>query len=173
MVNRVFLLDLDGTIIGDISPQVMLWELCRICNSKLDNKVIQNVLRTSNIIRPGFKNLITYLQSVDCSVYVYTASEKTWANYIIGQIEKVLNIKFARPIFTRSDCNLKNKEYRKSTSFISKKLKKSLGNVGSVTIIDNNNVWIGDQQNLVICPTYNRRQFLPNLIHHPICLKRM
>lgn len=170
MKPNIFLIDLDGTIIGDISPQVVMWELSKKCAKavpiKHNNVALQEKLK-NGIVRPHFIDFMKYLQSIDALVYVYTASEKSWANFVISQIEHAYNVKFERPIFTRMNCSLEYKEYKKSLHFITKQLEKAIrkrhashfqvfGDVKShVTIIDNTNVYHHhDQSSLVVCPTY-------------------
>lgn len=161
----VFILDLDNTIIGNIKPQVILWELSKgsiKTNSiKMDSKGLQQKMVQGQIIRPGFLEFVKYIQSLDYLLYVYTASEKTWANYIITHIEKTLKIRFERPIFTRKECIYQNGNFKKSVRTLLPIITKNLRGKGQIlnqqrlTIIDNLNVYhAGDQANLVICPSY-------------------
>ena len=170
-MRHIFLIDLDGTIIGDITPQIIMWELSKAHSShkkdiKFDTKGLQEKLKRGHIVRPGFIEFFKYVKSLDHLIYVYTASEKTWANFIISQIEKAFDIKFERPIFTRQDCQLLNNQFIKSIKFIAKHLGKSLKKKHVVdldfskhiTIIDNTHVYNqSDQPNLVICPSYSYR----------------
>jgi len=169
-MKHIFLIDLDGTIIGDITPQIIMWELSKTQSRKggikFDTKGLQEKLKTGHIVRPGFIEFFKYVKSLDHLIYVYTASEKTWANFIISQIEKAFDIKFERPVFTRHDCKLLNNQFIKSLKFISKPLERSLKKKGishldlskHVTIIDNTHVYNpSDQSNLVICPSYSYR----------------
>jgi hypothetical protein len=88
--------------------------------------------------------------------YIYTASEKKWANKEISIIEKQNNIKFNRPIFTRNNC-IKNSEnnYNKSITKILKKKHKN----SHILIIDDNDVYIDYPNNIIKCPTYNYIHF--------------
>jgi len=167
-MKHIFLIDLDGTIIGDITPQIIMWELSRNNKGgiKFDTKGLQDKLKNGNIVRPFFIDFVKYVQSLDHLIYIYTASETTWANFIISQIEKVFHIKFERPIFTRKDCKLLNSQFIKSIKFISKSLQRSLKKknviyqdiLKHITIIDNTHVYNpSDQNNLVICPSYSYR----------------
>jgi len=165
---HIFVLDLDNTIIGDIKPQVMLWEISKASSKaapiRFDVKSFQQKLLQGLIIRPGFYDFVKYIQSMDYLLYVYTASEKTWANFVISHIEKALNIRFQRPIFTRKNCTYQNGSFKKNTRNILPIIMKSLKvpkktlshQVPRMTIIDNLNVYHAiDQSNLVICPSYN------------------
>lgn len=170
--STVVVIDLDGTIIGDISPQILSYELWKsLRTSKYKYNYDLHDLRDKlhgGLIRHGFgsfiKTLRNYIPNVE--FFVYTASEKTWAEFIIKQIESVLQIKFNRPLFSRNHCFKHEKEYRKSTQYIKqgvmKCLRKKTNNkqhvVNSMLIIDNNNVYSStDHKNLLICPSYNLR----------------
>ena len=163
---NIIILDLDGTIIGDIMFQSVLYEISRATNQKsfFTTKDLQEKLK-NGIIRPHFKR---FIQNVDryCSnieFYIYTASDKKWANFIIPLIEKSINFKFNRPIFTREDCLLTNNtEIKKCVKHISKKLITSLKkkysriNFNNILIIDNLRVYKSNgDKHLVVCPTYN------------------
>jgi NLI interacting factor-like phosphatase len=177
-MKHVFLIDLDGTIIGDIGPQVVMWELSKASRKpnliKFDMKGLYDKLLYGHIVRPGFVELVKYIQSVDGLVYVYTASEKVWANVVVSQIEKAHGIKIERPIFTRKECIIQNKEFRKSIPYVTRLLLNSIKSKHSgyfdqptspkmdlkpfITLIDNTNVYSPhDQDNLVVCPTYTYR----------------
>jgi len=144
-----------------------MWELSRGHSGiRFDTKGLQKKLRDGDIVRPGFVEFVNYIQSLGYLVYIYTASDKAWANVIISQIEKVFNIRFERPIFTRQECQFTNNQFMKSISFIQKGLTRSLIRkhiptmdlYKRVTIIDNTNVWHNaDQVNLVVCPSYSYR----------------
>lgn len=171
-ISTVVVIDLDGTIIGDISPQILSYELWKTLKTSkhkynLDVQQLRDKLQ-SGLIRQGFGSFIRSLKNHIPSIefFVYTASEKNWAEFIIKQIEIVLQIKFNRPIFSRNHCFKHEKEYRKSTQYIKqgvlkclrKKHNNKLHNVSSMLIIDNNNVYnSSDHKHLLICPSYNFR----------------
>jgi len=82
-------------------------------------------------------------------IFVYTASEKTWANKEIAIIEKQNNIKFNRPIFTRDNCIIdKNGMIKKSVNKIiphllkTMKVKKDYDISKKLLIIDNNPTFV-------------------------------
>ncbi len=167
-MKHIFIIDLDGTIIGDITPQIIMWELSKTRqtqkNIKFDNKGLKTKLQGGHIVRPGFVDFVNYIQGRGDLVYIYTASEKAWAHVIVSQIERAFGIKFERPIFTRQNCEFINNQYLKSTRYIQRGLIRSLRNKDisipeiqkHITIIDNTNVWhSSDQQNLVVCPSYS------------------
>lgn len=165
---HIFILDLDNTIIGDIKPQVILWEIAKASSRsnpiKFDQKAFQEKLLKGRIVRPGFSDFIRYVQSQGHLVYVYTASEKSWATFVISQIEKALHIKFEKPIFTRKNCQYVSGAFRKNTQVLAPAINRSLKSKGirtplqslKMTIIDNLNTYHAlDQNNLVVCPSYD------------------
>ena len=124
----VFILDLDGTIIGDCSYQCDVYNIQEIIRGALvTNKQQMNKMQLgaitrqkticdkslnecykacSKLIRPFFGVFINKMkkQYPNSYFFVYTASEKSWAVKEIGIIEKQNNMKFNRPLFTRDDC---------------------------------------------------------------------
>lgn len=170
--TTVILIDLDGTIIGDISQQIISFELWKgLKNScskyTFDLADFRDKLK-HGMIRPGFdiflKTIKNHFGNLD--VFVYTASEKSWAEFVVKQVETVLGFKFNRPIFSRDNCVQKDREYKKSVSFVKKQMIRSINrkyrsqvtNVQSLLIIDNNNVYgSSDQKHLLLCPSYNYR----------------
>lgn len=175
-IPLIIIIDLDGTIIGDISPQIMTFDLVK--NFKLagykfthDIADLRSKLK-SGLVRPYFSTFMTNLaKSIPVEFFVYTASEKSWAELVIKNIEATHNIKFNRPIFARQYCvySEKDREYKKSLSLIRPSIIKFLKRKYHVSftkhdlqknimIIDNSNVYhSNDQQNLLLCPTYNYR----------------
>lgn len=172
----IVVIDLDGTIIGDITPQIMTFDLVK--NFKLagykfthDIADLRSKLK-SGLVRPYFETFITSIsKSIPVEFFIYTASEKTWAELVIKNIEASYNIKFNRPIFARQYCmySEKDREYKKSVSLIRPSIIKFLKKKyhisftkhdlqKNIMIIDNTNVYhSNDQTNLLLCPTYNYR----------------
>lgn len=172
MIPLVIILDLDGTIIGDITPQIVSWELCNELKAKHGiNLLKQKDLHTkleNGIIRPYFKDFITKLKEniPHIEFFIFTASEKKWASYIISQIEKTCNIKFNRPIFTRQHCLTIDNEYKKClkritpTIFRTLKKKYNMSNASLLKdrflIVENNDVYQPSQRKFnVFCKTYD------------------
>ena len=173
----VVILDLDGTIIGDISPQITSFELAKSMKSSgakysQDTSDFKAKLKVG-LVRPFFDTFIKSLSAnhIPVEFFIYTASEKSWAEYVVKNIESTFNIKFNRPVFTRQYCffDAKDREYKKSLSLVRSTLLKALRKKYSVhftkqdisknlLIIDNNNVYHpNDQKHLLLCPTYNYR----------------
>ena len=169
----VILIDLDGTIIGDISQQVITFEIAKATTKSLFDAQDFKFKLQSGLIRPYFGTFVKTLavHRPNIELFVYTASEKTWAEHVIKHIEQVTGVKFNRPIFSRKSCifNEQQQEYKKSVGFvinpIVKCLKRKYGIpfekkdfLNRVLIIDNNNVYShSDQKRIVVCPTYNHR----------------
>lgn len=167
----ILILDLDGTIIGDISYIGILYNLNKLLkkqnikNNEI-NKYISNLYNEkSSLVRPYFCDFINHIkkQIPSILIYIYTASEKVWANTEMKIIEKNCNIKFERPIFTREYCIIKNNVCSKSLSKIFpiiKKKHKERVDIDNIFIIDNNNVYIDIKNNISICPHYNFLYFI-------------
>lgn len=167
----VIVLDMDGTIIGDIRPQLQLVELHKSLKAHdkkvniLNIKDFQSRLR-SGIVRPYFSKFVKKLKEHNSNVefFVYTASEKKWAHFLVPHIEKAAGVKFNRPIFTRDDCT---PDYKKTVSNIMggilKSLKKRYGVLkrrdmeDRIVIVDNTNEVFdhNNQRFLIHCPTYD------------------
>lgn len=186
-IPLILILDLDGTIIGDITPQIMSYELSKALKTVTSNKDSKYVFDmtefksklTHGLIRPYFevfvKSLLNNIANVE--FFVYTASEKSWAELMIKTIEQCIGVKFNRPIFSRQYCVSQDKQYKKSLRFIGPTLTRSLKKKYGVTfsqkdlssnilIIDNNNVYHSfDQRQLIVCPSYNYR-VAENIVCH-------
>ena len=178
----VFVIDIDGCLVGDITPQLILYEMAaelKKHNIKIpiNMKEFHDKLK-SGIVRPHFIDFYKQMKRdiPDVEFFIYTASQKKWAEYLVKNIEKSLNISFNRPLFTRDNCILMNKECKKSLRiikpFIIKTLKKKHGYIESldnkILMIDNTNVFHDyDQKSLLLCRTYKYH----NLDNIPIIIK--
>lgn len=167
MINYVFILDLDGTIIGDCIYQSEIYKISLILNKLKIKLKINDILdeyynEKSKLIRPNFIDFINTIRKLysSCAFYIYTASEKKWAEKEITIIEKNLDIKFNRPIFTRNDCILQmvnNKiVYKKSIEAIKRKIKIK---DPEIIIIDDNDVYLDNMDRLIKCKIYNYKFF--------------
>lgn len=172
----IIIIDLDGTIIGDITPQIMTFDLVKnfkVAGYKFTHDITDLRYKLkSGLVRPYFETFITSLsKSIPVEFFIYTASEKTWAELVIKNVEAAYDIKFNRPIFARQYCvySEKDREYKKSLSLIRPSIIKFLKKKyhisftkqdlqKSIMIIDNTNVYhSNDQKNLLLCSTYNYR----------------
>jgi hypothetical protein len=116
---RVLLLDMDGTMIGRINPQVCEYEILstfqkgklKAMKQELAAKLRQGVLRPH---LAWFCALAKSGRLPDLELFVYTASDDRWAHFLVPCIEEAIGFRFNRPLFTRKHCILVGAEYRKS-----------------------------------------------------------
>ena len=167
----VFILDLDGTIIGDCTYQSILFHVENILRdnkikAKADTQLLESYRPDSKLVRPFFKYFIGCIKKYypNSLIYVYTASEKSWAEKEIKLIEKTHGFKFNRPLFTRDDCIVDSfGNYRKSVKKILPNIVKSMKKVkistSNIMVIDNNDVFIDYKSQFLHCPTYNHILF--------------
>jgi hypothetical protein len=175
----IFIIDLDGTIIGNCSYQCDIYnimELIKTYDKKNLNKykilceksLNESYNEKSLLIRPHFFHFIQAMKKLYpvSYFYVYTASEKKWANKEISIIEKNNNFKFDRPLLTRDNCIIdKDGSIKKSINKILPLIKKNIKFSSTfdikkhLLIIDNNPTFIDYNDNLLICPTYNYVKF--------------
>lgn len=180
MEPYVFVLDLDGTIIGDCTYQCDIYNIQDIITkNKRNNNLVKSKLalekhlldsycKNSLLIRPHFTTFMSAMKRMypNVHIFVYTASEKTWANKEINIIERQNNIKFNRPIFTRDDSIIdKFGNVRKSINKIMPKIlrsikaKKGYKIDNKLLVIDNNPTFVDYHDNFLLCPTYNYVKF--------------
>ena len=171
IVPFIFVLDLDGTIIGDCSYQILIHNIDNILkqnNQKICNKYILASYydMKSKLIRPYFLYFINNMKKYNpkSQFYVYTASDTEWANREISFIEKGCNIKLNRPLFTRKDCIIdSNGMYKKSIKKILPAIKKNNKGINidfqNILVIDNNKVFIDHLSNFILCPSYDQIMF--------------
>ncbi len=97
----IFIIDLDGTIIGDCNYQCDLYNIIELVKkykmkglnkyTALCNKYLnESYSEKSLLVRPHFFTFINAMKKLYPSsyFYIYTASEKKWANKEIAIIEK-------------------------------------------------------------------------------------
>lgn len=167
----VIILDIDGTVIGDITPQVVLYEIVNELKKQKErvpydiNTIVTKL--QAGVIRPHFDVFVNELQKYGVEFFVYTASEKAWAEYIVKLIEKTHNIKVNRPLFTRNNCSFSGKDYVKSIKtirpLILRTLRKKYKGLqlcqlkDNLMIIDNREVYNSknDSRVILLCPTYS------------------
>lgn len=166
----IIFLDLDNTIVGDVSPIINEWLLVKELHPSSMKAFRANVALylERGLLRPGFQNFMSTIRYnfPNCPVYVYTASETVWANFIIGCIEQLCEHKFNRPIFTRNNCiEEKNAYYKAPHKLIQKiypKLHQQFPDLplehwkNNYLMIDNYNYFHkNDLNRIVLCPSYN------------------
>tara|TARA_B100000242_G_C42926424_1_gene429616 strand:- start:73 stop:873 length:801 start_codon:yes stop_codon:yes gene_type:complete len=167
----VILLDLDNTMIGNISPQVQEYYLIKELNKeinksnnkqiKFNNKLLQEELK-KYIIRPYLDKFIKNIKEYkNIELFIYTASSDSWAKFLIPHIEKALDFKFNRPLLTRKNVlngGKKSISHIKKLVFNSIKKKYELSTINKlkyILLIDNTNNVLVEKKNLVVCPDYN------------------
>jgi hypothetical protein len=167
----VFLLDLDGTIQGNIMPQLQEFDMINKINSAIimKKKIKYNISKLysdmdNGLIRPFFKNAILEIKKKHNNIefFVYTASQNEWAIFILDKIFKHLfgNTKVInKPYFTRNHClnnGYKSIEGVKQLIKTSLKKKYPKSNIDSIYLVDNNLVLLPNEMNkLIHCNTYD------------------
>jgi hypothetical protein len=105
--SAIFCLDLDNTLVGDVSYQVAEWDLLKALapsRLKLFRANLKAQLQASALIRPGVKPFLAALHADRVAFFVYTASDPRWAAFFVPVVEEVLGVRFARPLLTRAHC---------------------------------------------------------------------
>ena len=171
----VFLIDLDGTMIGNIQPQLEEYYLIKEINKEIKKTTNKQIRYNTTIlleelkkyvIRPKLDKFLRNIKKYEnIELFVYTASSDDWARYIIPQIEKVTKFKFNRPLLTRNNIIPNNqrtniKSINKVKPIVYKSLKKkyklnSINDLKYITLIDNTKNVLIEKKNLVLCPTYD------------------
>lgn len=178
---HVILIDLDGTIQGDVAPQLREYNLLRNLKLKISTKKSHINDYIKGLLRPYFIDFIRLIKSKydnKVELFIYTASDKTWAHYIVPIIESIIGFKFNRPIFTRDHCLIGRDDKVKSIKYVKSSVIKTLqakhGKIvinertleDKIVLIDNNYV-LAQSQYLVKCPTYDKAVFLNILRNIP------
>ena len=81
---QVILIDLDGTIQGDVAPQLREYNLIRHLKLKNSTKKSHKNDYIKGLLRPYFIDFIRLMKTKyhnKVELFIYTASEKTWAHY--------------------------------------------------------------------------------------------
>lgn len=162
----VFFIDIDGTLIGDVTPQVCEWEIVEaIDKSKITgfrNSLVDVLV--NGLLRPQIADFIIGMkQRYDhVEFYVFTASDVRWANFVVPCIEKAIGFKFNRPIFTRENCIDQKKSLDCIIPKVVRGLKKKYPKISMrmlrsrVALIDNNDVLVPCESHRCIrAPTYS------------------
>ena len=166
MNPNIILLDLDGTIIGDVLPYICEWEVLRHFDRvklKFFKQNLKNALE-SGLLRKGFSDFMSVAHKNDIQVFLYTASDREWTNVIIPIIESIIHFKFNRPLFTRNHCIFKDNDMIKSIDKVAQTIQTSLKSkynlnkkmiLENTILIDNNKVLTSEEKHrLYLVPTY-------------------
>lgn len=179
----VFVLDWDGTIAGRVDYQVQRYLLEQALKTQGFKPVKQHKIPPAffpgaKLIRPGLSSFMTAMNRHlgDVVWFVYTASDKKWAQQEVKWVEETHGVKFQRPIFTRQDCVIRDGVVRKSITRILPQILRALSKRGvtvhdkkqlcqeRLVVIDNNAVFIDHVDRLLVCPSYEYAVF-ENLLH--------
>jgi len=185
----IFVIDWDGTIAGKVDFQSQQFSLYKHLQKngykiKRTNPIPAAFYPGKKLIRPGLSYFMAKMKAMYGNVYffIYTGSEKSWANQEIYWVEKTHNIKFERPIFVRNDCTVDTSgNIRKSITKIFPRILKAISKHHTaglelshsqkmeimkhrIMIIDNNQVYNDNVNKLLVCPDYGYTVF-ENLLH--------
>jgi hypothetical protein len=166
----IIIIDLDGTIVGDVTYQITSYNIISILKKNKHkvnnaNSLPECYQNKKKLIRPYFIEFIKTVrrQISNCYIFVYTASDTEWAKKEISWIEKYnSDVSINRPLFTRTSCININGQYYKSISKILPKIQKVVNShidTNKILIIDDNSVYIDFQKNLLLCPRYKHVLF--------------
>ena len=172
MVPFVILLDIDGTIVGNVSPVVSEWELMQDNDKRKLKDFKKTVIKKlhNGLMRghlADFCAMVNRHLGGGVEYFIYTASDPTWAHFLVGCLEEATGIHFQRPIFTRKHCLNRDGDLKKSIDSISpqifkkikpkyKELKKVSQLKNKICLVDNNDVLIKNERNRMIrCPNYD------------------
>lgn len=169
----IYVIDIDGTLVGDVTHQVCEWEiLLKYDPKKLKTfrlKLIEHL--REGLLRPCISDFMSMIKQANelTEFFLYTASDDKWAQFLVPCIESACGCKFSRPIFTRKHCLNTEKSMKKSLIKIStqvwSKLKPKYGGLvfknakhlsDHMLLIDNNKVLIDrETKRGIICPSYD------------------
>lgn len=181
------LLDMDGTMIGKITPQVCEYEVILSTDEKKLKTMKADLVERlkQGIIRPYLASLCRLVAAgelADVELFVYTASESRWAHFLIPCIEEALGFRFNRPFFTRDHCVAVGAEYKKAFELVAPTVFRKLRGryalssaretAENMTLVDNNPTVLLhpniDGKRTVRCPTYNFAYYYDVLARVPV-----
>ena len=179
----VVMLDLDGTMVGRVGSLLCEYDLHTSARAPGGGKTrgrkraVPKSVRDSIVARLGWgvirPHLVRFCKGVGPGVelFVYTASDATWASFIVPCVEASLGVRFNRPIFTRKDCVTSHAAlgFRKSIEALKPALVRSLRSRypalrtpadlrDRVLLVDNTPQVMADPREsarIVACPTYD------------------
>jgi hypothetical protein len=171
MLPFVLVLDLDGTIVGDVSDHIVEWIVLQTVRDKAAgaqrmhafNRTFRSCLM-AGLLRPYFGEFMSAVASHHgIEVFVYTASTKDWAPVVIHNVEQCTGVRFQRPLFTRDHClpGPVPKSLQSIKPLVFRTLKKKYVRLSSPTdldgrmvMIDNTDV-LAERTSWIPCPTYD------------------
>lgn len=170
----VILIDLDGTIQGDVTPQLREYNLIKNLKLKTSLKKSHRNDYIRGLLRPYFTDFIKLIKTKydgKVELFIYTASDKVWAHHVVPIIESIIGFKFNRPLFTREHCVIGTSDKTKSIKYVKAHVSKSLqlteqALADRIFLIDNNHV-LEETQRLIKCYTYDKAIFVNILRNIP------
>lgn len=168
----VFCLDLDGTLQGDVNPQLVEHELIHSMNNVIvhGKKIRYNTQAlytdmSQGLIRPYVRETLNGIKNKHKNIefFIYTASADEWANFILTKINKYLfqddKTIINKPFLTRKHCMENGKKSIKNVQpIIANSLKKKYpdSSFDHIYLVDNNIVLqLSEMQRLILCPSYD------------------
>lgn len=186
----VLLIDLDGTLIGGVKLLLaeydMHREAARLAGAETAAATAAKASRTlresfvtrlqeGGILRPHVRRFARRMEQLcakagatPVELFVYTASEDSWAKFLIPCVEAAIGVRFNRPLFVRSHCVAGGA--RKAIAPLLPKIASALRRryarlassdlVDRVVLIDNTPDIMMDpseRERLIVCPTYSYR----------------
>lgn len=172
MLPFVLLIDLDGTIVGDVTDHLNEWIIeGKVTRNKKCSSDYSKTMQWSmgyGLLRPFFKEFM--LKALNerhgIEIYIATMSTKDWAPVVIQNIEVLVGKKFNRPLFTRDYFGTDSKgepikSLAKLRPHIFNRLKKKYSNLtresmlqDRMLLIDNTDILL-EREYWVRCPTYD------------------
>ena len=176
----VIIFDLDNTLVGDLSAfgyrlqtNQFIKDACRsnkllATYCKKTPKLLEELFITEHCVRPGLKEALTTLKQAapHLEIFVYSAGEEEYVTRIVEFLEKKYEISFARPIFSRTDCviredNSYGKSIQQHLPEIVKSLRVKYPQLNEKELLANKILFVDDRDvvwdhanKLVKCPVY-------------------
>ena len=163
----IFLLDLDGTLQGNVSPQLNEYEFIKKVNKNLVGypklKYSQKALDFDydiGLLRPHLKTSLKSIKKNHPNVefFIYTASSDSWANFIVPKVIRLVP-EINSLFFSREFCSNDGKKSIKRVLPLVKNYlsdKYDVKSVQNVFLVDNNIVLEKDElSKLIHCQTYD------------------
>ncbi|GAX85669.1 hypothetical protein CEUSTIGMA_g13084.t1 [Chlamydomonas eustigma] len=167
VARRVVLLDLDGTLIGDLGSVLAEHTLLTETDAppaafaRFRSALISRL--RYGIVRP---HVAEFCRSTSSELFVYTASTREWASFIVPCIEAAIAVRFNRPIFSRDNCSDSGVTNIKSLSAVAPLVHRSLrrrypgvslqSTFDSLVLVDNTADVLPplERSKMILCPTY-------------------
>lgn len=175
MIPYVIFIDLDGTIIGDVTSHLQEWMVERgMMNQATGNPFVKQLKwsLSNGLMRPGFTEFMHAAYSQHgIELFLATMSTRDWATVVIRNVEVVVGKKFNRPLFTRESFANNQKSLSRMRGSVFAVLKKKYTDLktqdqlnGRMMLIDNTDI-LAERNYWVQCSTYDFRphyDFLKN-----------